>query len=123
MMNLGTRSKKSIKGVSQEMGQVIGLLRYRNKVDCTFIDGLRTAEQQNEKFRNGASKLDGYNKKSCHQSGNAVDFIPFPFNNNWKDPMFRVIWEELKTCAEMLGFVVGPHISWDGGHFEIRGYK
>ena len=37
--------------------------------------GYRTAEEQNALYKKGRSKLDGYKKKSFHQSGNAVDFV------------------------------------------------
>ena len=41
-----------------------------------WLGGLRTAEQQNQIFKSGASQLDGYNKKSYHQTGNAIDICP-----------------------------------------------
>jgi peptidoglycan L-alanyl-D-glutamate endopeptidase CwlK len=49
------------------------------KVDFGVLDsgGLRTAAQQNILFKKGFSKADGYIKKSYHQSGNAVDFVPY----------------------------------------------
>ena len=34
---------------------------------------MRTAERQNELFKEGKSKRDGYKKKSMHQLGRAVD--------------------------------------------------
>lgn len=37
--------------------------------------GLRKAEEQYELFKKGWSKLDGYNKESYHQSGNALDIF------------------------------------------------
>jgi len=39
--------------------------------------GYRTAEEQNEYFKKGVSKCDGYEKKSFHQSGLAVDLVPY----------------------------------------------
>lgn len=37
--------------------------------------GIRTSEEQNELFKKGWSKLDGFRKKSYHQSGFAVDIV------------------------------------------------
>jgi peptidoglycan L-alanyl-D-glutamate endopeptidase CwlK len=37
--------------------------------------GKRTAEEQNVLYKKGWSKLDGYKKKSYHQSGKAVDIF------------------------------------------------
>lgn len=39
--------------------------------------GFRTAEQQNQLFKSGASTLDGYTKKSYHQTGLAFDFYVY----------------------------------------------
>jgi peptidoglycan L-alanyl-D-glutamate endopeptidase CwlK len=55
--------------------EAIGL----SKVDMTipWMGGFRTAFEQNEIFLNKNSKADGYKKKSYHQSGNAIDIIPY----------------------------------------------
>lgn len=37
----------------------------------------RTAETQNELYKKGNSQLDGYKYKSAHQSGLAVDLVPW----------------------------------------------
>lgn len=39
--------------------------------------GKRTAERQNELFKQGVSKCDGYVNKSNHQTGNAVDVYAY----------------------------------------------
>ena len=39
--------------------------------------GVRTAEEQKELFDDGASRCDGYVKKSYHQSGRALDIVPY----------------------------------------------
>lgn len=41
-----------------------------------WMGGLRTDEDQNKIFERGFSRCDGYDKKSYHQSGNAIDIIP-----------------------------------------------
>jgi len=48
-------------------------------VDMTipWMGGKRTAFEQNEIFKAGNSKADGHNKRSYHQSGNALDAIPY----------------------------------------------
>lgn len=120
MNKLGTRSKGNLKDLNIRMGLVIGMVLARNKVDLTIIDGHRTPEEQLVHFKNGASKLDGTNKISYHQSGNAIDFMPFPWKG-WGDKEgFRKVWDELSFCARHLGYAHGEHISWDGGHFELR---
>jgi len=48
-------------------------------IDFTIIEngGYRTAEMQNQLFKLGNSKCDGYKKKSKHQRGLAVDLVPW----------------------------------------------
>jgi len=57
------------------------VLDFINYTPIDFVvnwDGaLRTAEQQNQKFVDGYSKCDGYNIKSAHQFGYAVDLVPY----------------------------------------------
>lgn len=48
-------------------------------IDFTIIEngGYRIAELQNQLFKLGNSKCDGYKKKSKHQLGLAVDLVPW----------------------------------------------
>ena len=51
--------------------------------DCPFDFGIpktggkRSAQTQNELFHKGWSKLDGYTKKSYHQTGRAIDIYAY----------------------------------------------
>lgn len=120
MNKIGSRSRKSISGITPELALVIGMALARGRVDMTFISGFRTAEEQNKLFKDKKSKCDGYIKRSFHQSGRAVDFIPCPFNG-WSDREgFIEVWKELEHCAKHLGFEVGKFISWDIGHIQIE---
>ena len=51
----------------------------KDGVDFTIVStaGVRTAEDQNKLFLKGYSKCDGYKNKSYHQSGNALDVVPY----------------------------------------------
>ena len=74
----GIRSKKRLEGVNPLLTECLTRALAISKFDMTIpsFGGMRTAEQQNRLFRKGASQLDGYNKQSYHQSGNAADVIP-----------------------------------------------
>ena len=70
------RNIQSVRKIIQLLAQkVIGVVPY----DLTVLDsgGFRTPEQQNAIFKNGFSKCDGYTFKSYHQSGLAIDFVPY----------------------------------------------
>lgn len=73
---LGPRSRKELVGVHPEMVRLVKRAIQITNMDFTVFDGKRSAKEQNRHFKNGVSQLDGYKKKSYHQSGNAVDLVP-----------------------------------------------
>lgn len=76
----GKLSKKRMKGVNYWLVLCANIaLSNCKKYDQTipWMGGLRLAEDQNRIFKNGASQLDGYKEKSYHQSGNALDVVPY----------------------------------------------
>lgn len=84
MYKLGRRSLKNLKGVNPILIEILNRAleissNRKDGVDFTIIStaGIRTAEEQNELFRRGVSKADGYRKLSYHQTGNALDVVPY----------------------------------------------
>ena len=89
----------------------------------------RTAKEQNEIFNQGYSKCDGYKFKSNHQSGLAVDLVP------WLDN--KPVWDkkaayEISKCfyyfCKGRGLNIRCGADWDGNlqfqdwdpyHFEV----
>ena len=81
MPKFGKRSKKRLEGLDSRL---IDILNELIKImDITIIEGLRSAETQNKYYLDNKSKLDGYKKKSNHQTGCAVDLAPYPVD--WKN--------------------------------------
>lgn len=96
--------------------------------------GYRTSKEQNEIFKSKphVTNCDGYNNKSYHQSGLAVDLVP------WVDGAYT--WDEkhttglsmaFKTFCNMEGLKIVSGADWDDDgdlnelfydpcHFEIR---
>ena len=74
----GNRSKERMQGVHELPVECATRALSISKHDMTipWMGGLRTAEEQNDIFKEGNSQLDGYEKKSYHQSGFALDIIP-----------------------------------------------
>lgn len=99
--------------------------------------GYRTAEVQNQLFNKKRSKADGYNKKSYHQTGLALDLVPWLDGKfTWEnDAAFREIKRLMFDAWEKLqyeGKIPKDKYLWWGGyfstiydppHFEIRDYK
>lgn len=79
MYVLGKQSKENIKEIHPILrGLVIETIKVTRQ-DFGIIKGggFRTAELQNYYYKIGTSTKDGYEKLSYHQSGNAVDLIPW----------------------------------------------
>lgn len=86
--------------------------------------GFRTAEMQNEIFKKGHSKCDGYIKKSYHQTGKAVDLVPYVNGKyTWNDKKAFIdiytAWEEAeaqlkkeKAIPEIVHFHHGIYWNW-----------
>ena len=118
MNKLGRRSLRNLQGVDPRLQSIINLAMFRGRVDFTITEGLRTQERQEKLFKEGKSQLDGVNKKSKHQSGMAIDFIPYPFRG-WEDiEAFKKVGNELKECAYLLGY----HATYGGDWKSFKDY-
>lgn len=123
---LSRNSKSNMAGVNPKLVAIVERAIQITKMDFGIpsLGGLRTAEEQHKLFLDGKSTLDGYKKKSNHQSGNAIDV--FAFYNG------KASWDEyhlaLVCCAMMqaaselkIGLRWGGH--WnnfvDMPHFEL----
>ena len=85
----GERSQNNLKNIHPKLIEVMTESIKNSPYDFTIVDGVRTAERQNELYQQGRTKTgnivtskDGYNKKSNHQVksdgfGYAVDLYPF----------------------------------------------
>lgn len=113
--------------------------------------GKRTAQRQNEIFKTGASKCDGYKDVSYHQSGLALDLVPYidgKFTWNSEAAFIKIAtlmfkaFKQLKdkgdipksTFLHWGGFWKAvdknkngkmdlTESGWDKPHFEIRSFE
>ena len=113
----GNRSIQRTIGVNNTLMNCATLALKKSQHDMTipWMGGLRTAEQQNRIFKTGASTLDGFTRKSYHQTGNALDVIPVHggYSNDkafrhFAQCMFNA-WQEME--------VKGYRLEW-GGHWQ-----
>jgi len=79
--------------------------------DWGYSSGFRTAEEQNELFKSGASKCDGYDKKSYHQSGLAIDL--YAYVNGVADYRPKQI-NPVILCHFQAASILGYKIRWGG---------
>lgn len=124
---LGNSSRKNLQGVNQKLIEVIEMALCITKIDFGIPKdgGLRTAEQQNALFKAGKSQLDGYAKKSNHQTGNAFDvFAYIDGKASWDEQALTHIASSIMEAAEIIGVELTWGGSWksfkDMPHFELK---
>lgn len=116
MYTLSARSKRHLVGVDSRLVEVVSRALEITKIDfgIPVSGGLRTAEQQNQLYKKGLSKLDGYTQKSRHQSGKAVDVFAYVDD--------RASWDigdlaQVATAMFAAAQEAGVNIEW-GGHWK-----
>lgn len=132
--NLSERSLTRAKDVNPKLINLILLAIRRTPVDfgVAYQGGKRTPEEQNQLFKEGYSKCDGYEKLSKHQSGDAIDlnvFVGSKVVDNKE--MLCVIAGVMFACADELNLKIRWGLDWnqngdirdntfnDVYHFEI----
>ena len=136
--NWGQNSLNRMKGVDERLVRVLFRAiriasRKMDGVDLSIpqLGGLRTADQQNKLFENKLSRCDGYEIKSYHQSGRAIDVIPYIKGVNvYSLPKEEMELAFYKVASCMLEAVAKENVklNWGGNwktfkdlpHYEIR---
>ena len=125
MYRFGKRSRERLKGVDAKLVNVLNELI--KLMDVTVIEGLRSAERQEELLAKGATKV----KYSKHMEGKAVDIAPYPID--WEDrDRFYYMGGMIRGIGKQLGINVRFGGDWDSDgetkdnnfddlvHIEIR---
>ena len=84
-------------------------------IDFTILEGHRSVERQQRLFRQGASKLDGINRKSKHNASPslAVDIAPYPID--WQDlTRFYFLAGAVLSVARFHDIPIRWGGDWDG---------
>jgi len=134
---LGKSSLAHRKGVDPRLIEISD-----RAIKITLVDfghgpmaGLRTAEIQNQLFKDGLSKCDGYKNKSNHQSGKALDFYAYVDGGaSWQPEHLAMVAGAFLQAAGELGHQVrwgglwskkirtttnGITYGWDMPHMEL----
>jgi peptidoglycan L-alanyl-D-glutamate endopeptidase CwlK len=124
---LSKRSIKNLEGVDE----VLKLIAIRGVTESPFdfgipgLGGRRTNAEQFVLFNKGASKCDGYKKKSYHQTGKAFDVYAFVRGKaTWEQKYYEPIARHLQEFAKKEYSV---RLEWGGDwrsfidmpHFQI----
>lgn len=118
---LSKNSLRNLDGVHPELVDVVKLAIQITKVDFGVSDGYRTPEQQNKLYRQGRSEpgdiitnIDGYDNKSYHQTGSAVDVYAYADGKaSWQPEHLSQV-----ACAMLEAAIrLDVNLRW-GGHFK-----
>ena len=113
---LSKTSLRNLDGVHPELIDVVKMAIQITKVDFGIpsTGGYRTAETQHKLFLDGKSKADGYDNKSYHQTGNAVDVFAYVDGKaSWEAEHLSMVACAMLEAANRLGV----DLRW-GGHFK-----
>jgi len=106
MYKFGKRSRNRLKGVDSRLVNVLNELI--KIMDVTVIEGLRSAERQEELLAKGATKV----KNSKHMEGKAVDIAPYPID--WNDrERFHYMGGMVRGIAKALNLNIRWGGDWD----------
>ncbi len=113
---LGSKSKEELKGVHPDLIAIVERAIELTSEDFGVHSGLRTAEEQAELHRRGASQRDGYKRKSEHQEqetgyGHAVDLVPYIAGRlRWEwVPIYKIAAAVRQAAVEQ-----GVRLRWGG---------
>ena len=121
MYKFGTTSIRRMEGVDERLVEcVTRALTSSKRYDYSipWMGGMRTPKEQLALFKNGASQLDGYRKQSYHQTGNAIDVIPYNVNPEY-NVKAHMYFAELMFSEWQRGLYTGEYrgvLEW-GGHW------
>ena len=136
MYKFSKSSLKTLSGVYGPLEALVHSVLSNSKYDFGIpsTGGKRTADEQNKLFKKGWSKLDGYNKKSYHQSGMAIDIALYDEHGlcyECKDKYERIkeiMFHQFNVLKHIGVFPKESYIRWGGDwktfvdipHFELR---
>ena len=126
MYKFSNTSVKRMEGLNPELIDVLYEGISTSPMDFGVASGYRTAEEQNELYQQGRTKpgnivtyMDGYNKKSYHQSGNAVDIYAYKNGKaSWEVADLTLVARHLQDVAKNNGI----DLHWGGDWTSFKDY-
>lgn len=118
---LSQRSQNNLKGVHQDLVQVVHHALALSEYDFVVIEGLRSFAHQKVLMKEGKSKT----LNSRHLTGHAVDIVPLVNGSiPWHDwSAFESVSKAMKQAAYQLGVSMNWGGDWvsfrDGPHYEL----
>lgn len=128
MFTFSKTSLGRMSGVDKRLFNIANLALTISPIDFGIpkYGGLRTADEQSSLFHDGKSKCDGYDKKSYHQTGMALDFYAYVDGKaSWEKEHLSVVACAFLQAANRLGYQLEWGGLWksfqDMPHVQIKG--
>lgn len=113
MFKFSAKSLERLAGVDPDLVRVAHRALQLTRIDFGIPEhgGLRTPEEQHRLYLDGKSNADGYQSKSYHQSGNALDFYAYVEGKaSWQpEHLAQVACAFLQAAGEL-----GVNLEWGG---------
>ena len=115
MYKFGPRSRREMTNIHPDLKKVLN--EVIKHVDCSVIEGHRSAERQNKLFEEGKTKVKYPNGRHNSNPSRAVDVVPYPID-----------WDDRERFHLFAGFVIGIaksmeiNLRWGGDwnmNFEV----
>ena len=114
---LSNRSLEKLKGVNENLVQVVKRAIELTKVDFGVVYGLRTVEEQEKLVAAGKSQT----MKSKHLEGRAVDLMAYVDGKGcWELNVYDDLCDAMKAAAKELSVPIKWGAAWSEG--DIRSY-
>lgn len=111
MPQLSEKSKERLEQCHPDLQKLFN--KVIENYDCTIICGHRSAEDQEEAFRTGKSKVHFPESKHNKYPSLAADVVPYPID--WNDlTRFYHFGGYVKAMAESIGIKIRWGGDWDG---------
>ena len=94
MAKFGRRSKERLKSCDKKLQKVFN--EVIKHVDCSVLEGHRSAERQNKLYDEGKTKVRYPNGRHNANPSRAVDVVPYPID-----------WDDRERFHLFAGFVIG----------------
>ncbi|MCP3924495.1 MAG: M15 family metallopeptidase [Desulfobacterales bacterium] len=118
---LSKNSLKNRTGIDHKLIEINELALTISPIDFGIpkYGGLRTDKEQYKLFIDGGSKCDGYNKKSYHQTGKALDFYAYVNGHaSWEEHHLTTVAAAHLQAASILGY----KLEWGGFWKNFRDF-
>lgn len=130
MYKFSKKSLKALSGVDCRLQSLMYATLSSSPYDFGIpsTGGLRTSEEQNDLYKKGWSTKDGYNKKSYHQSGLAVDVALYDEHGlcykciDKYEEIADIVISKFKELRDIGVFPFDSYIRW-GGDWNRNGVR